>query len=335
MDVEKQLGFRSSFNLVPERYRVSAGTRHMLTANGFEVGVHGLNHDGKLYRSRDIFQERAREINGYIEKWNVVGFRSPAVHHNLEWIHDLGIEYDSSTFDVDPFQPQADGVETLFPFWVSGNSAQEGYVELPYTLPQDFDLFILMREKNTAIWERKLDWIAEQGGMALMITHPDYMSFEEGRLGSEEFPAEYYSQFLKYVKAKYEGECWQALPREVAAFVRHHALSRSLGSEQAGKRRMLAGVAKRGCGLCQASCSLPEFGLRASKQASIISECAVERVAWRSPPETVVLQRNQVHVWRARLDQDILSVQKLRRFLSEDELTRAGRFHPVSFRMPP
>lgn len=235
MDLEKQLGFRSSFNLVPERYHVSAKVRHMLTTNGFEVGVHGLNHDGKLYRSRSIFQERARKINGYLKEWNAVGFRSPAVHHNLEWIRDLGIEYDSSTFDVDPFQPQTDGVETLFPFWVSGNSDQEGYVELPYTLPQDFDLFILMREKNPAIWERKLDWIAERGGMALMITHPDYMSFEEGRVGFEEFPAAHYSQFLNYVKAKYEGEYWHVLPKEVAAFLRRHALSRSLGSEQAGE----------------------------------------------------------------------------------------------------
>lgn len=58
-----------------------------------------------------------------------------------------------------------------------------------------------------------------------------------------------------------------------------------------------------------------------------MSERAVERVAWRSPPETVVLQGNEVHVWRACLDQGIPSVQNLRRFLSEDELIRAARFH--------
>ena len=31
--------------------------------NGFEVGVHGLNHDGKLFFSRKIFNERAKRIN--------------------------------------------------------------------------------------------------------------------------------------------------------------------------------------------------------------------------------------------------------------------------------
>ena len=108
------------------------------------------------------------------------------MHHNLEWIHDLDIEY-ASTFDTDPFEPQSDGVGTIFPFWVSGNSNQKGYVELPYTLPQDFTLFILMKEKNIDIWKQKLDWIAENGGMALVNTHPDYMNFDEADPGEIRF----------------------------------------------------------------------------------------------------------------------------------------------------
>jgi hypothetical protein len=47
--LEKELGFRSSFNFVPKRYEVSAELRHYLTGNGFEVGVHGLYHDGRLF----------------------------------------------------------------------------------------------------------------------------------------------------------------------------------------------------------------------------------------------------------------------------------------------
>jgi hypothetical protein len=43
-------GFRSSFNFIPEGdYRVSRELRDELTRNGFEVGVHDLHHDGKLY----------------------------------------------------------------------------------------------------------------------------------------------------------------------------------------------------------------------------------------------------------------------------------------------
>ena len=196
--IDEKLGFRSSFNFVPERYPVSAGLRQELIQNGFEVGVHGLNHDGKLYSSRKIFLERATKINRYLQDWDSVGFRSPAMHHNLEWIHDLEIKYDSSTFDTDPFQPQPDGVETIFPFCVSQSEKGIGYIELPYTLPQDFVLFVLLNEKNIDIWKTKLDWIAEKGGMALINTHPDYMNFDGATLAQEEYPAHYYRQFLEY-----------------------------------------------------------------------------------------------------------------------------------------
>lgn len=220
MSLEQQVGFRSSFNLVPERYDVSPKLRNLLTAGGFEVGVHGLNHDGKLYQSKHVFQERAHKINGYLEMWDVVGFRSPAAHHNLEWLHDLNIEYDASTFDSDPFEPQPDGMQTIFPFWVAGNSTQREYVELPYTLPQDLTLFVLLGEKTTSIWKQKLDWIAEKGGMALMITHPDYMDFDESAPRVDEYPAAYYAEFLAYVRDNYKGRYWQALPKEIAAFMR-------------------------------------------------------------------------------------------------------------------
>ncbi|MCG7853557.1 MAG: hypothetical protein MIO92_13640, partial [Methanosarcinaceae archaeon] len=64
------------------------------------------------------------------------GFHSPSMHRNLEWIHDLIVEYDQSTFDTDPFEPQPDGVRTIFPYWVQHHSIKKGYVELPYTLPR-------------------------------------------------------------------------------------------------------------------------------------------------------------------------------------------------------
>jgi peptidoglycan/xylan/chitin deacetylase (PgdA/CDA1 family) len=220
MSLEQQVGFRSSFNFVPERYDVSPKVRDILTAGGFEVGVHGLNHDGRLYQSKRVFQERAHRINGYLEEWGAVGFRSPAAHHNLEWLHDLNIEYDASTFDSDPFEPQPDGMQTIFPFWVAGNSTQRDYVELPYTLPQDLTLFVLLGERTTSLWKQKLDWIAEKGGMALMITHPDYMAFDESAPRVDEYPATYYAEFLAYVRDNYKDRYWQALPKEIAAFLR-------------------------------------------------------------------------------------------------------------------
>ena len=120
--LEREMGFVGSYNFVPERYHVREDLRDYLTGNGFEVGVHGLKHDGKYYNSRKIFQGRSRKINRYIKDWDSVGFRSPSMLHNLDWLHALDIEYDASTFDTDPFEPQPDGVGTIFPFWVpSGN----------------------------------------------------------------------------------------------------------------------------------------------------------------------------------------------------------------------
>jgi hypothetical protein len=217
-ELEMELGFRSSFNFVPRRYIVSADLRKYLTDNGFEVGVHGLYHDGQYFRSRNSFRDRAAEINRYIEDWGACGFRCPSMLHDLKCFHDLQIEYDASTFDTDPFEPQPEGVSTIFPFWVSDDRNDKGYVELPYTLPQDFTLFVLMGERNTDVWHRKLNWIAEAGGMVLLNTHPDYMSFEGKKRTIEEYPAEYYSQFLESLKAEREDEYWHTLPQGVASF---------------------------------------------------------------------------------------------------------------------
>ena len=218
MSFEESMGFRSSFNFVPEKYNVSHKLRLDLAKRGFEVGVHGLKHDGKLFLSKRAFVKQAVRINHYLREWQSAGFISPSMIRNLDWIRELAVEYDTSTFDTDPFEPQPEGVSTIFPFWVRENSGQKGFVEIPYTLPQDFTIFVLMKEKDIDIWKKKLDWIVKNGGMALVITHPDYMKFGGGKIGIDEYPAQYYKDFLEYVKYQYEGKYWSALPRDMARF---------------------------------------------------------------------------------------------------------------------
>jgi glycosyltransferase involved in cell wall biosynthesis len=220
MSLESKYGFRSSFNLVPEEeYRVPNALRAALEQEGFELGVHGLEHDGKLYSSKVAFARKAARIKQYLQEWKACGFRSPLMQHRLGWLHELGLEYDASTFDTDPFEPEPDGVGTAFPFWVQGQNGT-GYVELPYTLVQDFTLFIVLGEQNIDIWKRKLDWLAAHGGMALLNTHPDYMCFERHPRGRDEFPVAYYEEFLRYLREKHEGAFWSALPRDVARYYR-------------------------------------------------------------------------------------------------------------------
>ena len=218
MEVEKKHGFRSSFNLIPEGpYRVSRDFRADITRDGFEVGLHDLYHNGRLYRNRAEFTCCAMRINQHLKNWGAAGFRSGFMFHNMKWLQDLEIEYDTSTFDTDPFEPQPDGVGTIFPFWHQG-TAGRGYVEMPYTLPQDSTLFLLLRERTPAIWRQKVDWIASHGGMALLDAHPDYMNFDGGEPRISDYPLAYYEEFLEYVSKTYGGRYWNPLPMELAAW---------------------------------------------------------------------------------------------------------------------
>jgi len=218
-DLEKRMGFRSSFNFVPERYGVIA--RELLDElyrKGFGIAVHGLKHDGKLFSSKEIFDERAPRINSYMQEWRTRGFTAPSMLRRHEWMHSLNMEYCVSTFDTDPFEPQPEGVVTIFPFWVEERSSGKRFLELPYTLAQDFTLFVILGETDISVWKQKLDWIADQGGMALLNSHPDYMNFDGGGCGPEEYPLGRYMEFLDHLRTRYCDRYWHALPSEVAMF---------------------------------------------------------------------------------------------------------------------
>ena len=238
--LESELGFRSCFNFIPAgEYMVPSELREELTSQGFEIGVHDLHHDGRLYFTWRGFVQKAKRINEYLAEWNAEGFRSGFMLHKLDWLHELDIQYDASTFDTDPFEPQPEGRHTIFPFWVpapvtqksetnssganhsprsSSGRIRAGYVELPYTLPQDFTLFLLLGEQTPNIWLQKIDWIAKHGGMALVNVHPDYLCLDGATPKTMEYPATHYKALLDYVKKRYEGVFWNATPREVARF---------------------------------------------------------------------------------------------------------------------
>jgi len=232
-ELEMQRGFRSSFNFVPEgEYTAPAAVRALLDEQGFEIGVHDLHHDGSLYRSWTSFREQAKRINHYLAAWGAVGFRSGFMFHNLNWLKDLDIAYDASTFDTDPFEPQPDGVRTIFPFWVPRTVAS-GYVEMPYTLPQDVSLFLVLKQTNITVWMRKLEWVAAHGGLALLNVHPDYLAFD-GRSRPCTYPAKLYEAFLEHVAIRYGDRCWHALGRDVAKYVANHAHAAGTALKAAG-----------------------------------------------------------------------------------------------------
>lgn len=228
-DLEESLGLRSSFNFVPERYgAIELDLIQELKRRGFGVCVHGLKHDGKLFSSRAIFEARAPRINAYLQLWGTAGFTTPSMIRNHAWMLELNSTYCISSFDTDPFEPQSEGAGTIFPYWV-GDRAGRGFLELPYTLVQDFTLFILLGETTPRIWRQKLNWIAEQGGMALLNTHPDYMNFDEGDPGPEHYPVGLYRDFLTEVLTSHSGRLWSAPPASVFNYL---SMNWSNGNQQ-------------------------------------------------------------------------------------------------------
>ena len=240
--IEMEYGFRSSFNFIPEStYQVPESLLDWLCENGFEVGVHDLHHDGKLYRSYKKFKQNVACINRYIANWKAEGFRAGFMLHRLNWLHLMNIKYDASTFDIDPFEAEPDGTQTVFPFWVkrpdpeadafkkavdkvgvteTDTSSAKGYIELPYTLVQDYNLFVVLGNKTIDIWQKKLSWLVEKRAMALLDTHPDYMAMDGVTPTKHEFAVERYREFLDHVRTAYAGRYWHALPRELASWCR-------------------------------------------------------------------------------------------------------------------
>jgi len=203
-EIEKKYHLRSSWNFVAERYKVPEKLICNLKEEGFEVGVHGLKHDGRLFSSKRIFDERMKKIKKYSEMWEAIGFRSPSLLRNAEWISKLPFEYDSSFPDTDPYEPQPGGCISIYPYFL-GN-----VIELPITLAQDHTLFDILEYEDISIWKKKVNWVEKMNGMALLLTHPDYIC-KGGRL-------KLYEEFLKYVLNK--DNVWYALPVEVCTWWR-------------------------------------------------------------------------------------------------------------------
>jgi len=214
LEVERRHGISSSFNFCGAWYPVRDEDLQIVRDAGCEVGVHGMEHDGRLFASRRAFERQLPRIRAQMELWGAVGFRSPAMHRWGPWMHELPVGYDSSFPHSDPFQPQPGGCCDVHPFFFGD------VVELPVTLDQDFTLFELLREPTIRLWTDKSRWVIRHHGLVNVIVHPDYMT--PARL-------QHYEQLLAFLTSQPGG--WHALPRDVASWWRAR---HSLRMEEAG-----------------------------------------------------------------------------------------------------
>ncbi len=218
LKLEKEFGVKSAFELVPEvRYPISREVMDAIRQAGSEVCVHGLNHDGRLFSSEELFRSRAETINRYAEKWGAKGFRSPVMYRNLDWYDAFGFSYDMSVPNVAHLDPQRGGCCTVFPYFVGD------VLELPLTTTQDYPLFNIMRSDPMELWSKQIDLIIAKHGLISFIIHPDYIIEPEKQ--------ELYRKLLQLLKScESKRNVWLALPGEVDTWWRERA-SMTLESE--------------------------------------------------------------------------------------------------------
>lgn len=204
IELERRYGFVSSWNFVAEWYPIPDGLFEEVRAAGCEIGLHGIRHDGKLFSTRETFEDNLPKIAHYVKAWDVAGFRSPATGRNGAWMHELPVEYDSSFPDSDPFEPQPGGCCSIMPFFFGD------VVELPITLTQDHTVWEILRSPGIELWRRKTEWLRRHHGLVNLIVHPDYVV--------EQPYLDRYEAFLAHLAEHDDG--WHALPRDVARWWR-------------------------------------------------------------------------------------------------------------------
>jgi peptidoglycan/xylan/chitin deacetylase (PgdA/CDA1 family) len=209
MRMEARHGVASSFELVPEqRYEVPMELIEQIRESGCEVCIHGLNHGGDLFSSEEVFREQAERINEYAEKWSAIGFRSPVLYRNLDWLHALKIDYDLSVPNVGHLDPQPGGCCTVMPYFI-GN-----ILELPLTTTQDYSIYHILKQRSLGLWKEQTEKILDRHGLISFIIHPDYTTARWSK--------QLYESLLEYLtRLRADRGLWIALPRDVNAWWRH------------------------------------------------------------------------------------------------------------------
>jgi|SRR5579875_694972 len=170
MDIDDSFGIKSSFQIVPvRRYAVPEDYLKNLRKRGFEINVHDLNHDGRLFQNYEKFRRRSVQINLYGKKFGAKGFRSGALYRNVSWFDLLEFEYDMSVPTSALLDPQYGGCCTIFPYYVGK------LLEIPTTMTQDYSLFNILREYSLDLWDKQIRLVLEKHGVMNFIIHPDYI----------------------------------------------------------------------------------------------------------------------------------------------------------------
>ena len=203
MDIDLSHGFKSSFQVVPEkRYEVPESLVSEIRSRAFEFNIHDLNHDGHLFEEKTEFLRRAKKINEYVKKYGARGFRAGAMYRNQDWYDAFEFSYDMSVPNVAHFEPQRGGCCTVMPYFIGK------ILELPLTATQDYSIFHILNNYSIDLWKEQVDRIRRRNGLISFITHPDYLVERRARA--------VYESLLDHLRETCDHHSiWEALPGDV------------------------------------------------------------------------------------------------------------------------
>lgn len=214
MELDKSAGIKASFQIIPEgRYTISETLLREIRSQGFEINVHDLNHDGRLFDDRQTFLHRARKINHYLREYGAVGYRTGVMYRNQDWYNAFECEYDMSVPNVAHLDAQHGGCCTVMPYFINK------VLELPLTTVQDYFLFYILKDHSIDLWRRQIEMINRQHGMASFIVHPDYVIAERNL-------ATFKSLLEHLAGLRRSGIVWFALPGQVNRWWRQRSRMR-------------------------------------------------------------------------------------------------------------
>ena len=171
MTINESFGISSSFQLVPEdRYTIAPKLLTEIRRRGHEINIQDLNHDGRLFWDRTLFEERIKRVNSYGRAFQAHGFRAAVLYRNLDWFDVLDFEYDMSVPNLGHLEAQRGGCCTVFPFFIGK------VLELPVTTTQDHSLFHILGQYSLDVWQAQVSVVMQKHGLASFIVHPDYIS---------------------------------------------------------------------------------------------------------------------------------------------------------------
>ena len=211
MDIDDSFGIKASFQIVPEgRYAVSQDILGTIRDRGFEVNLHDLNHDGRLFWDENEFRHRASRINQYAERYGTKGFRSAVLYRNLNWYDAFAFSYDMSVPNVGHLDPQRGGCCTVMPYFIGD------VLELPLTTTQDYSLYYILEDYSIELWKRQISLIMEKCGLISFNIHPDYVIGRRAR--------NLYTALLRHLaQFRSDAKIWFALPGDVDTWWRERS----------------------------------------------------------------------------------------------------------------